>query len=132
MKIDERFEWYKKSVPRLSLLLGIIALIIAQFAELPQTKGLFSIISLGPVISGLIAYVRYSRADNLKQTVRVIVEASWIPFSFGMSYLVMAPSEYYNVGGLVLVLLLLNALLMIALGLSSLIYFGKRGYSLTP
>ncbi len=132
MRNDNGFNWYKKYIPICSILLGVIAIIIAQFAGIKRTTGLFSIIALGPIISGIVAYLRYAGAKDVKQTVRVIIEASWILFSFGLGYLVMAPSSYYSANTWVMILIILDALLLVGLGLSSLIYFAKKGYSLTP
>lgn len=130
--MTNKINLFKKYIPLLSIIFGLTALIIAQFAKLPRTEGLFTIIAIGPIINGLVAYLRYKNAENVKKTVRIIVEASWIPFSFGLGYLVMAPSSYYAANSIIMTLIVMNALILIGLGLSSLIFFGKNGYSLTP
>lgn len=126
--------WYKKYVPLYSILLGVLAIVISLFTELPRTRGLYIGIALGPIVTALTAYIRYGFAGSKTRLglAKVVVETAWTPLTFGLGYFIMAPSSYYAAPGGVLALILLVGLLMMILGLKTLIALGKKGFELTP
>jgi hypothetical protein len=126
--------WYKKYVPLYSIILGVLAIVVSFFVDLPRTRGLYIGIALGPIVVSLIAYLRYGfeSSNNALGLAKVIVETAWMPLSFGVGYFVMAPSTYYAAPGGTLAIVLIIALLMVILGLRTLIALSKKGYELTP
>ena len=125
-------EWYRVNVPRLSILLGLLEIVVGFFPSLPRTRGLYTGIALGPIVAGLIAYARYQGVKGDKGTAKVVVETAWIPLSFGCAYFVMAPSRYYAAGAGAMAAALIVATAMILLGVRTMIAFGRRGFQLTP
>ena len=124
--------WYKINVPRLSILLGLLEIVIGLFAHMPRTRGLYTCIALGPIIMGLIAYARYQGAKDSKSMAKVIVETAWVALSFGCGYFIVAPSSYYAARGSVLTATLIVAAAMMVLGIRTLVAFGREGFELTP
>jgi hypothetical protein len=124
--------WYKVNVPRLSILLGVLEIVIGLFAYMTRTKGLYTCIALGPIIVGLIAYARYQGAKDSKSVAKVTVETAWVALSFGCGYFIVAPSSYYAARGSVLTATLIVAAAMMVLGIRTLVAFGREGFELTP
>lgn len=124
--------WYKVNVPRLSILLGVLEIVVGLFAYMTRTKGLYTCIALGPIIVGLIAYARYQGAKDSKSVAKVTVETAWVTLSFGCGYFIMAPSSYYAAQAGILTGALIVAAAMIGLGIATLVAFGRKGFELTP
>lgn len=133
MMQSEGLKWFRNNLHVLSILLGALAIVISQFADKPRSAGLYSIIALGPVISGLVTILRYSMSDGTPRSIgKIVVECGWVCFSFGLGYLMMLPSTYYAVQGAVALLLVLDAVALVAVGGYTLYKLGKLGLSLTP
>lgn len=130
----KRLAFFIRNVPRLLLIFGIIGVVISLFAPNPYGRGLFALIALVPIIFGLVTYARLSRAkDDDKKTSKIIIEATWILFTFGLAYLVMAPSAYYHPGNAgVQAGLIILGLIQGVFGAYSLASHGREGYILTP
>ncbi len=125
--------WYKKNVPKLSIILGVIQIVIALlFIELSRTKGLYICIAACPIIMSLIAYLRYLNANTNADIAKIVVETAWFPLSFGLGYFILAPSSYYEVSTGAMILVLIDAACMMLLGLKTLISLSKKGFPLTP
>jgi len=71
-------------------------------------------------------------AGNEKAIAKAITECAWICLSFGLGFWMMLSSTYYAVQPGVAVVLVINALLLVAAGLYTLASIGKMGYALTP
>lgn len=125
--------WFRKNVHLLALALGAAGVVIALFAELPRSRGLFGLIAAGPVVAALVTMLRYSLSNGEPKSIaKIATECAWVCLSFGAAFFVMLPGTYYQVGSLVKGLLFLDGLALAAVGLYALVGIGKLGYSLTP
>lgn len=123
----------KKYIHLVALILGLIGLVAALAADTSRARILYTCISLGPVIMGLVTILRYKlSAGNEKAIAKAVTECAWICLSFGLGFWMMLSSAYYAVQTGVTVVLVINALLLVAAGLYTLASIGKMGYSLTP
>ncbi|NLS44280.1 MAG: hypothetical protein GX969_00845 [Firmicutes bacterium] len=124
--------WYETNMPRLAIILGIIAIVIGLFAQLPRTKGLYMLIAIGPILAGIVAYARSEATTDIKRVADIIIQATWIMLSFGCAYFVMAPSEYYSARGGLTAIILIVAGIMVVFAIATLVAFGRKGFELTP
>ena len=130
---SSRLAFLNKYVYLIALLFGIIGLVASQFADTGHARILYTVISLGPLIIGVITPLRSKKASGEeKQIARAVVECAWVCLSFGLSYLMMLVSTYYAVPAGIATILVLDALLLAAVGLYTLIAIGRMGFSLTP
>ncbi len=128
-----KLQWFQKYVYVVALILGVIALLAAQAADTNRARLLYTFIALGPVVAGLLTILRYKISPKTeKYFAKIIAECAWVCLSFGLGFLMMLPSSYYAVQPSITAVLVLNALLLAAFGLYTLINIGKMGFSLTP
>ncbi len=126
-------EAFKKHVHIVTLVLGVVALVVAQMADTSRAAGLYTAISLGPIAAGLITIYRHKVSSGTDKSVaKIVVECAWVDLSFGLGFLMMLPSSYYAVQSPVSVLLGIDAVVMAVYGLYVLINLNKMGFSLTP
>lgn len=129
----EGLAWFRANLHRLALFLGVAAIVVSQFADKPHSAGLYSIIALGPVVSGVVTSFRYKMSDATPRSIsKIVVECGWVCFSFGLGYFMMLPSSYYAVQPGVAALLSLDAAALVALGGYTFYRLSKLGLSLTP
>jgi len=129
----DRLGCLRKNLHVAALVLGVIALVIAQFAETSRATGLYSLVAAGPVLIGLITFWRYAASEGSARSIaKIIAECGWVCLSFGLGYYVMLPSSYYAVRAAVSAPLLIDGGVLILLGAYALYTVGKLGYSLTP
>jgi len=132
--VESKLDFFKRNVPRTLLILGVIGVVISLLAPNPYGRGLFLLVSLVPIIVGLLTYVRLGKAQNDDGKVsKSIIEASWILFTFGVAYLVMATSTYYHPGNdVVHAALIVLGIVQAIFGAYSLVSYGREGYIMTP
>lgn len=129
-----KLELLKKYIHLVAVILGVAGLVATlAAADTDPARWLYSCISLGPIVMGLVTMLRYSlSAGDEKKIARAVTECGWVCLSFGLGFWMMLVSSYYAVPSGLAVILSLDALLLVAAGLFALVNVGKMGFSLTP
>ena len=133
MDLRQRLRHLQQKMPRNTMLLGIIALVLARYIYEGEARTLYSIIALGPILGGITQLLdsRFTHGER-KKVVKLLAARGWIAALFGLILFTLSLARVYPLATNLFIGLLVVGATLVGLGIYVLVSLKKLGFPLRP